>query len=275
MLVMAVLLILGQLNLSAFRVFAEENGNDAVSYTVQKELSSDKKKATLTFKATPKNTQVKISTIETPDGEKTDGDEAEYIATKNGSVDFIISYKDKAGAEKEYTASYKVSEISEEVATVTPGKTGLKSSAPTVALNIPDYNKTAWGNGDIKDVSVTVEFNNNSSAGKKINFTLPDGMRFVSLPVPSSYQPTSSSDSSILSYFGAGNPVGDSITSVTVPDKEAGYNKATYGTVSYELEPATEKLTLSFSVQVDAAKYYGTADLKSPIKVDAYMGEGS
>ncbi|MBC2186162.1 DUF5011 domain-containing protein [Listeria sp. FSL L7-0253] len=275
LLVMAILLILGQLNFSSFRVFAEENDNDSVSYTVQNELSSDKKKATLTLKATPKNTQVKILAIETPDGEKTEGEEAEYVATKNGSVDFIISYKDKAGAEKEYTASYKVSEISEETATVTPGKTGLKSSAPTVALNIPDYNKTAWGNGDIKDVSVTVEFNNNSSAGKKINFTLPDGMRFVSLPVPSSYQPTSSSDSSILSYFGAGNPVGDSITSVTVPDKEAGYNKATYGTVSYELEPATEKLTLSFSVQVDAAKYYGTADLKSPIKVDAYMGEGS
>ncbi|MBC2157150.1 bacterial Ig-like domain-containing protein [Listeria innocua] len=284
--VMAALLIIGQLNLSSFRVFAEEKGNESVSYEIQNELSSDKKKAKLKIKTTPKNEEVKILTIQTPDGKKVEGQEAEYTATKNGTVDFVINYQDQDKTEKTYTASYEVNDISEEVQntpkpTVTEGNTPkkgsnlLKSSAPTVSMKIPDYNKTNWNNGDIKDVSVTVEFNNNNASGKKINFTLPDGMRFVSLPVPSSYQAPSSVDSNILSYFGAGNPVGDSITSVTVPNKETGYNKATYGTLSYELDPATEKLTLNFSVQVDAAKYYGPTDLKSPIKVDAYMGEGS
>ncbi|EBF5203443.1 DUF5011 domain-containing protein [Listeria monocytogenes] len=281
LLVMAALLILGQLNLSSFRVSAEEKGNESVSYEVQKELSSDSKKANLTIKTTPKSTDVKILTIETPDGKKVDGQEAAYTATKNGPIDFVITYQDKDKTEKTYKASYEVSEITEETnettnqtVTETPTNKGLlKAGAPSVSLNIPDYNKTAWANGDIKDVSVTVEFNNNNASGKKINFTLPDGMRFVSLPVPSNFQATGNVDTNVLSYFGAGNPVGDSITSVTVPNKETGYNKATFGTVSYNLAPATEKLTLNFSVQVDAAKYYGATDLKSPIKVDAYMGD--
>ncbi len=100
LLVMAALLILGQLNLSSFRVSAEEKGNESVSYDVQKELSSDNKKANLTLKTTPKSTDVKILTIETPDGKKVDGQEAEYTATKNGSIDFVITYQDKDKTEK-------------------------------------------------------------------------------------------------------------------------------------------------------------------------------
>ncbi|EFR92274.1 peptidoglycan binding protein, partial [Listeria innocua FSL S4-378] len=73
LLVMAALLIIGQLNLSSFRVFAEEKGNESVSYEIQNELSSDKKKAKLKIKTTPKNEEVKILTIQTPDGKKVEG----------------------------------------------------------------------------------------------------------------------------------------------------------------------------------------------------------
>ncbi|PWS22324.1 hypothetical protein DKP78_18980, partial [Enterococcus faecium] len=58
----------------------------------------------------------------------------------------------------------------------------------TVTLNIPAYDGTAWANGDIKDVNVTVDFSNSTSTSKEVEFTLPDGMRFVSIPVPSSFQ---------------------------------------------------------------------------------------
>ncbi|EFR86207.1 peptidoglycan binding protein, partial [Listeria monocytogenes FSL F2-208] len=48
------------MNLSSFRVSAEEKGNESLSYEVQKELSSDNKKANLTIKTTPKSADVKI-----------------------------------------------------------------------------------------------------------------------------------------------------------------------------------------------------------------------
>lgn len=41
-----------------------------------------KKSADLTIKVTPKNDQVKILTIETPDGEKKEGQEVSYKAEK-------------------------------------------------------------------------------------------------------------------------------------------------------------------------------------------------
>ncbi|MBC1603091.1 cell surface protein, partial [Listeria welshimeri] len=53
------------------------------------------------------------------------------------------------------------------------------------------------------------------------------------------------------------------------------YNKATYGTVSYNLKDGTEKASFTFSVRVDAAKYYGANDLKTPIKIEAFKGESN
>ncbi|WP_239257413.1 hypothetical protein, partial [Listeria ilorinensis] len=113
------------------------------------------------------------------------------------------------------------------------------------------------------------------SSGKKVKFTLPDGMRFTAISVPSDYQATSKVDTSILSYLGGSDPLSKAITSMTIPDQETTYNKATYGSVVYELDPGTEKASFNFSVRMDAAKYYGAADLKEPIKVEAFMGDES
>ncbi|MBC6116098.1 cell surface protein, partial [Listeria seeligeri] len=107
------------------------------------------------------------------------------------------------------------------------------------------------------------------------NLTLPDGMRFVTVPVPSSYQAPKTVDSGILSTLSSGDPLGSAITSVTVPNKETTYNNGTHGTVSYDLDPGTERATFTFSVRVDGAKYYGPADIKNPIKVETFMGEGT
>lgn len=53
-LLMAFFLVLGQLNLTALKVFAKENGNDELTYEVQSKLAEDKKSADLTIKVTPK-----------------------------------------------------------------------------------------------------------------------------------------------------------------------------------------------------------------------------
>ncbi|WP_239257408.1 hypothetical protein, partial [Listeria ilorinensis] len=66
LLVMIIVLTLGQLNLASFRVFAEETGNEELSYEVETDLSTDKKKANVKIKVTPKQEQVKILSIETP-----------------------------------------------------------------------------------------------------------------------------------------------------------------------------------------------------------------
>ncbi|EDO1202055.1 LPXTG cell wall anchor domain-containing protein [Listeria innocua] len=298
-LLMAFFLVLGQLNLTALNVFAKENGNDELTYEVQSKLAEDKKSADLTIKVTPKSDQVKILTIETPDGEKKEGQEVSYKAEKNGTTNFLINYQntsEEKAETKTYTASYEVSDIVSEdeanKATETEKVTekedaniqspsnnknikSLKSGQTTVELKIPDYNKTAWANGDIKEVTATVNFGDSTSTGKKVNFTLPDGMRFVSLPVPSNYQASANVDKGILSFLGASDPLGIAITSVKVPDKEKAYNQATFGTVSYELSPGTEKASFTFSVRVDAAKYYGPLDLDDLIKTEVFKGEAS
>ncbi|EAG5032004.1 TPA: cell surface protein, partial [Listeria monocytogenes] len=299
-LLMAFFLVLGQLNLTALKVFAKENGNDELTYEVQSKLAEDKKSADLTIKVTPKNDQVKILTIETPDGEKKEGQEVSYKAEKNGTTNFLINYQDASEEKaetKKYTASYEVNDIvsddeankdnttekvtEKEADNIQPPSTkdsnknlkSLKAGQTTVDLKIPDYDQTAWANGDIKEVTATVNFGDNTSTGKKVNFTLPDGMRFVSLPVPSNYQAGSNVDKGVLSHLGASDPLGIAITSVKVPDKEKAYNQATFGTVSYELSPGTEKASFTFSVRVDAAKYYGAVDLATPIKTEIFMGE--
>ncbi|EAC8563504.1 LPXTG cell wall anchor domain-containing protein [Listeria monocytogenes] len=299
-LLMAFFLVLGQLNLTALKVFAKENGNDELTYEVQSKLAEDKKSADLTIKVTPKNDQVKILTIETPDGEKKEGQEVSYKAEKNGTTNFLINYQDASEEKaetKKYTASYEVNDIvsddeankdnttekvtEKEADNIQPPSTkdsnknlkSLKAGQTTVDLKIPDYDQIAWANGDIKEVTATVNFGDNTSTGKKVNFTLPDGMRFVSLPVPSNYQAGSNVDKGVLSHLGASDPLGIAITSVKVPDKEKAYNQATFGTVSYELSPGTEKASFTFSVRVDAAKYYGAVDLATPIKTEIFMGE--
>ncbi|EEO6567021.1 LPXTG cell wall anchor domain-containing protein [Listeria monocytogenes] len=299
-LLMAFFLVLGQLNLTALNVFAKENGNDDLTYEVQSALAADKKTADLTIKITPTNEQVKILNIETPDGTKKEGQEASYKAEKNGESNFLITYQETNAEKPEtktYTATYEVSgivseeESSKDVEQEKPTEPAeantqapstkkettklLKSSQATVELNIPDYNQTAWANGDIKEVTAVVDFGDNTSTGKKVNFTLPDGMQFVVAPVPNNYQATTNVDTSILNRLGASDPLGIAISSVTVPQKEKAYNNATFGTISYELEPGTEKASFTFSVRVDAAKYYGPKDLDTPIKTEVYMGETS
>ncbi|EAF7125111.1 bacterial Ig-like domain-containing protein [Listeria monocytogenes] len=306
-LLLTICVVLSQLNLASFHALAAEKGNESLSYDVQQTLSADKKKATLTMKVTPKNEQVTILSVETPDGKKTDGAEAAYTAEANKSVDFLITYQTKDDHNQTTTntfeASYEVTGIASEETVTSPADEkvaeksastekqdvatkedntsqkspvkGLKATPPTATLSIPDYNQTAWSNGDIKDVTVTVDFGNDTSSGKKVNFTLPDGMRFMSIPVPSEYQATSGVDATLLTYLGSSNPLGTAITSTTVPSKETTYNSATFGTVSYAFKEGTEKASFTFSIRVDAAKYYGATDLKAPIQVEAFMDGAS
>lgn len=273
------LLIISQLNLTSFQAFAEERNEEPLSYEVQKELSADKKSAKLKIKATPSNEEVKIVSIETPDKQITEGQEAEFTAEKNGPIDFIITYQEKQDGQyqenKTFKATYEVSEILVDENKTDVNKNLLKSSESNVTLEIPDYDGSAWKNGEIKEVNVTASFDDNTSGQKKLNFTLPDGMRFVSIPVPSNYSATNDVDTGVLNYLNTGDPLGSAISSVSVPSKESTYGKATYGTVSYTLEPGTEKVSFSFSVRVDAAKYYGTTDIKSPIKVETFEGDES
>lgn len=174
---MAIFLVLGQFNLATINAFAKENGNEELSYEVKSELAADKKSADLSLKVTPTNEQIKILTIETPDGKKTEGQEASYKAEKNGNTDFLVTYKNtntEKAETKTYTASYDVSGIvSESTSKTTDTETNNKTTSANttkaetktllgagesnVTLSIPDYDQTAWGNGDIKEVTATVE----------------------------------------------------------------------------------------------------------------------
>ncbi|HEM1176839.1 TPA: hypothetical protein U0V90_002947, partial [Listeria monocytogenes] len=60
MMLITSLLVVSQLNLTVFQAFAEEKGEEPLSYEVQEELSKDKKKAKLKIKATSNNNQVEI-----------------------------------------------------------------------------------------------------------------------------------------------------------------------------------------------------------------------
>lgn len=115
LLTLALFLLFGQFNLVPFHALAEGNSNKDISYEVQKELSRDKKKATIKIKAIPQNEQVTMLTVETPDGKKTEGEEATYIAEKNGVIDFTITYQNADDVETTETqtfhASYEVSGI--------------------------------------------------------------------------------------------------------------------------------------------------------------------
>lgn len=301
LLTLALFLLFGQFNLVPFHALAEGNSNKDISYEVQKELSRDKKKATIKIKAIPQNEQVTMLTVETPDGKKTEGEEATYIAEKNGVIDFTITYQNADDVETTETqtfhASYEVSGIVSEdeinktketdeapgskainnqnPATQKANKKLLKSGQTNVTLSIPDYNNTAWANGDIKTVTTTVEFGDSTSSSKKVNFALPDGMCFVSIPASNDYKPADGVEPSIINYLSSSDPLGIAITSMTIPNQETTYSKATFGTVSYDLNPGTEKASFTFSVRVDAAKYYGATDLQSPIKTEVYVGEGS
>ncbi len=194
LLTVAFFLLLGQLNLAPFRALAEENGNEDLSYEVQKELSNDKKKATLKIKVTPKDEKVTILAVKSPDGKKTEGQEATYTAGKNGKVEFLITYQNMTDEKvnpvvKTYSASYEVSElISDEEANkesetksatdqantysqpnsdTKDNKKLLKSGQTNVTLSIPEYNQIAWSNGDIKTVTTIVEFGESTTSGKK------------------------------------------------------------------------------------------------------------
>ncbi|WP_426617613.1 bacterial Ig-like domain-containing protein [Listeria ivanovii] len=179
LLTLALFLLFGQFNLVPFHALAEGNSNKDISYEVQKELSRDKKKATIKIKAIPQNEQVTMLTVETPDGKKTEGEEATYIAEKNGVIDFTITYQNADDVETTETqtfhASYEVSGIVSE----------------------DEINKT--------------KETDEAPGSKAIN----------------------------------------------------------------NQNPATQKASFTFSVRVDAAKYYGATDLQSPIKTEVYVGEGS
>lgn len=286
----SIFLIFGQLNLTALNVFAKESGNEELSFEVQSKLAGDKKSVDLAIKVTPTNDQIKILTIETPDGKETTGKEAVFKAEENGNTEFLVTYQNnemEKPTTKKYTASYEVSGIvannqeaeeskhEDSVEQNTPKETKklFNTEQSKVTLSIPAYNQTAWSNGDIKDVTVTVEFADSVSSGKKVDFTLPDGMRFVSVPVPNNYQASANVDSGILSHLSASDPLGTAITTMTVPDKELTYNKGTFGTVSYQLDAGTEKASFTFSIRVDAAKYYGATDIAAPIKAEVFTEE--
>ncbi|MBC1498950.1 hypothetical protein HB880_13905, partial [Listeria welshimeri] len=76
LLFLTTIIVLSQLNLASFTALAAETDNEMISYEVQKDLSSDKKKANLKIKTEPKDDQIEILTIETPDGKIVKGQEA-------------------------------------------------------------------------------------------------------------------------------------------------------------------------------------------------------
>lgn len=138
-----------------------------------------------------------------------------------------------------------------------------------------DMTTREWNNGVNKSITVEVDFGDDTSTGKKLEFMVPEGMRFTAIPVPNSYTTQANTDVAIATKLEISDPVGSAITSLTFPVKESGYNTATYGKVVYNFTPGTKKIALTFTVRVDEWKYYGEHVIKNSLNIKTFKDIGT
>ncbi|KAI0979043.1 hypothetical protein GJ496_010079 [Pomphorhynchus laevis] len=150
-----------------------------------------------------------------------------------------------------------------------------QTKAAEITISIPEYSGN-WANGAVKKVDAIIDFGDFTSTGKKVEFTLPDGLKFVSIPVPNNYVVEPNVDAGLIDRLGTTQPLNTAITSVNLPAKQSTYGgRSTFGKVTYNFIPGTERVALSFNVRMDAAKYYGEHTLKEKIKVESFKNGAS
>jgi hypothetical protein len=136
-----------------------------------------------------------------------------------------------------------------------------------VILNIPDYDATiGWLAGDVYDTTVTVDFADTTSLNKKVEITLPEGMRFVAYPV--TYTPASGSPgyeidpSSVLGQF---------IDSITEPPQQT-YYPSYNGTLTYNITTNCQSIEIPVKITVDERVYYGPKTITDAVVASGEKG---
>lgn len=133
-----------------------------------------------------------------------------------------------------------------------------------------EWDGMSWANNELKTAEVTVDFGDATSSGKRVEFSVPDGMMYNNIPVPNSYVPERGVDTGKLLYLSGSDPLSAAITKVVVSKAEVVYGRQTYGKVIYDFLPGTERVKLSFNIAVDKYKYYGPHNIKDKIIAEAF-----
>ena len=134
-----------------------------------------------------------------------------------------------------------------------------------VTVDVSSYDGINWNNGDIKDVSVTVKFDDAVSENKKVSITIPQGMKYNSYEV---IEP----DSNISSQIEANESLKSIIKSINVPEQRVIHNyyyKVSYGTIDYYLDAGVTEVTFNLKISVDPQIYYGDKVFTEGIKASA------
>ncbi|KAI0979042.1 hypothetical protein GJ496_010078, partial [Pomphorhynchus laevis] len=97
-----------------------------------------------------------------------------------------------------------------------------QTKAAEITISIPEYSGN-WANGAVKKVDAIIDFGDFTSTGKKVEFTLPDGLKFVSIPVPNNYVVEPNVDAGLIDRLGTTQPLNTAITSVNLPAKQSTY----------------------------------------------------
>lgn len=243
--------------------------------------------AVISFDIEGVNDKYSVKDIIDPEGISLGTTDIAYVVNENKTYTFIIVYATEGD---EYTYEKEVivdglnkqteSSLADQLIRIpSPRISGSDTDgSSTITMDIPEFTPaTGWSNGNIKTITLTVDFGaDTTSSGKKVVFSLPDGMRYVQIPVTGEYN-TTGVDTSVLSTLPSGG-VADYITKVTILTKDTSIggtaHGATYGEVIYEFTPGTQKATIDIQVRVDAYKYYGPHTLSGKITTKAYIGAG-
>ncbi len=156
----------------------------------------------------------------------------------------------------------------------------LVKSTGGATLSIPEYDETVgWKAGDIYTVTITADFGDNTSSGKELDFTLPDGLEFVQIPVVAGKYNTTNVDTALLAAVDANDPLATAVSEIVLPTKEEVTN-LTFGKVVYKVANGTQAVSIAFKVKASETKIvtnHTTNDpmLVSGIKNGASIGEVS
>ncbi|MDF9825691.1 hypothetical protein M2475_002109, partial [Breznakia sp. PF5-3] len=206
------------------------------------------------------------------------GDEEEQTYDLKVKVDEIKTSEDTQTTIEENQGKKEIKEVGDALNVrgfsdkieISPRSTATNNS---VTIDIPDYNATTgWTRGDIKEVKVTVNFGDATSANKKVSITVPEGLRYEQISIKSDTNKTGA-DPKILTLYDAGDPIVTSATSITLPKLETvASKKSTFGKLEYQFLNTVQTVTIKFQVGVDITRYYGPHTVKNPISVDVRKG---
>lgn len=151
----------------------------------------------------------------------------------------------------------------------------LVKSTGGATLSIPEYDETVgWKAGDIYTVTITADFGDNTSSGKELDFTLPDGLEFVQIPVVAGKYNTTNVDTGKLAAVDANDPLATAVSEIVLPTKEEITN-LTFGKVVYKVANGTQAVSIAFKVKASERKIMTNHITNDPMLVSGVKNGSS